>query len=96
MKSVSRIAVLGLGYVGLPLAVALARHFRVTGYDLDSLRISEIRAGRDRTREVPAAALEGSGLRLADAVEDLKGADVFIVAVPTPGGPLKIVPIAGA
>ena len=83
MKSVSRIAVLGLGYVGLSLAVALARHFRVTGYDIDSSRISEIRAGRDRTREVPAEALEDSSLQLADAVKELKGTDLFIVAVPT-------------
>lgn len=84
MKSVSRIAVLGLGYVGLPLAVALARYFRVTGYDIDSSRISELRAGLDRTREVPNAVLESAGLQLVDMIEDLKGADLFIVAVPTP------------
>ena len=84
MKPVSKIAVLGLGYVGLPLAVALARHFRVTGYDLDSSRVSEIRAGHDRTREVSAAALTDSALVLTDKVEDLKEAEFFIVAVPTP------------
>ncbi|MGB1548048.1 MAG: nucleotide sugar dehydrogenase, partial [Alphaproteobacteria bacterium] len=84
MKSVSRIAVLGLGYVGLPLAVALAKHFRVTGYDIDSSRISELQAGRDRTREVPAEALKASNLDLTDQAEALKGAELFIVAVPTP------------
>jgi len=84
VKSVSKISVLGLGYVGLPLAVVLARHFRVTGYDLDSSRISEIRAGQDRTREVSAAALADSALVLTDKIEDLKGTEFFIVAVPTP------------
>jgi len=84
VKSVSKIAVLGLGYVGLPLAVVLARHFRVTGYDIDSSRVSEIRVGHDRTREVSAATLANSTLVLADKVEDLKEAEFFIVAVPTP------------
>ncbi|MCE2510444.1 MAG: nucleotide sugar dehydrogenase [Alphaproteobacteria bacterium] len=84
MKSVSRIAVLGLGYVGLPLAVALARHFRVTGYDIDIKRISELREGQDRTREVAAEALGSPGLELTERLEALKGADLFIVAVPTP------------
>ena len=84
MKSISSVAVLGLGYVGLPLAVILARHFHVTGYDLDSSRVSEIRAGQDRTREVSAETLADSTLELTDKVEDLKGAEFFIVAVPTP------------
>ncbi len=84
MKSISKIAVLGLGYVGLPLAVALARHFRVTGYDLDSSRVSEISVGHDRTHEVSEAALTDSTLALTDKIEDLKEAEFFIVAVPTP------------
>ena len=78
------IVVVGLGYVGLPLAVALSRHFRVTGYDVDSGRIAELRDGRDRTREVEEAELRGSSLELTDRSSDCAGADVYIVTVPTP------------
>ncbi len=84
VKSVPRIAVLGLGYVGLPLAVALARHFKVIGYDLDSSRVSELRAGRDRTFEVSSEELQKSSLKVVGAAEELRGSDFFIVAVPTP------------
>ena len=55
-----RIVVIGLGYVGLPLAVALAKTFDVTGFDVDSGRIDELRAGRDLTGEIDPAALEES------------------------------------
>ncbi len=84
MKSISKIAVLGLGYVGLPLAVTLAKYFRVTGYDIDSTRIFELRSGQDRTREVSASALKNATLALTDKLTDLQGAELFIVAVPTP------------
>jgi UDP-N-acetyl-D-galactosamine dehydrogenase len=76
--------VIGLGYVGLPLAVALAGKFDVTGYDIDSGRIGELRAGRDRTGEVDSAALKSSKLTLTDRPDDCAGADVYIVTVPTP------------
>ena len=79
-----RIAVVGLGYVGLPLAVALARHFDVVGYDRDSGRVAELRAGRDRTGEVEDGVLAASRLALADDAAGLRGRDVFIIAVPTP------------
>jgi UDP-N-acetyl-D-glucosamine/UDP-N-acetyl-D-galactosamine dehydrogenase len=80
----TRIAVVGLGYVGLPLAVALARHFPVTGYDADPGRIAELKAGHDRTREIPGAALKGSALALSDDPAAMAGCELFIVAVPTP------------
>jgi UDP-N-acetyl-D-galactosamine dehydrogenase len=80
----TRIVVIGLGYVGLPLAVALARHFAVTGFDIDAGRIAELRAGRDRTREVDEAALRTSALELTADAKDCAGADIYIVAVPTP------------
>jgi len=80
----TRIAVVGLGYVGLPLAVALARHFPVTGYDADPARVAELRAGHDRTREIPEAALKASSLAVSDDPAAMKGSDLFIVAVPTP------------
>ncbi|HET9813138.1 MAG TPA: nucleotide sugar dehydrogenase [Sphingomicrobium sp.] len=80
----TRIVVIGLGYVGLPLAVALARHFAVTGFDIDAGRIAELRAGRDRTREVDEAALRASALELTADAKDGAGADIYIVTVPTP------------
>jgi len=79
-----RIVVLGLGYVGLPLAVALARKFDVTGLDIDRERVEELRSGHDRTREVEPGALSGSTLRLTHEPAECSGADVYIVAVPTP------------
>jgi UDP-N-acetyl-D-galactosamine dehydrogenase len=79
-----RLGVIGLGYVGLPLAVALAKYFPVVGYDISARRIAELREGRDRTDEVAPEALRASKLRVSGEARDLKGADVFIVTVPTP------------
>ena len=79
-----KIVVVGLGYVGLPLAVALARRFDVVAFDVDSSRVAELRDGRDRTREVDESELAQSRLKLSDAPEDCSAADVYIVAVPTP------------
>jgi UDP-N-acetyl-D-galactosamine dehydrogenase len=84
MNAAPKIAVLGLGYVGLPLAVALARRFDVTGFDVDSARIAELREGHDRTREVSKDDLAESQLALTDDVEKIGGADLYIVSVPTP------------
>ena len=80
----STVAIIGLGYVGLPLGVALARHHRVIGYDLDEQRIAELQQGHDRTREVEPGALRASGLELSHEPHDLKGAEIYIVTVPTP------------
>ncbi|PKU23533.1 nucleotide sugar dehydrogenase [Telmatospirillum siberiense] len=79
-----RIAVIGLGYVGLPLAVAIARHFPTTGFDIHPGRIAELVSGHDRTGEVEATTLRSSTLRLTSDPEKLRGADIFIVTVPTP------------
>src|SRR5688500_2259870 len=78
------VAVIGLGYVGLPLAVALAGSFEVTGFDIDARRIAELKAGRDRTREVDPAALAASSLKLTDESSQCRTADIFIITVPTP------------
>ncbi|WP_298022870.1 nucleotide sugar dehydrogenase [uncultured Parasphingopyxis sp.] len=80
----TRIAVIGLGYVGLPLAVALARHFDCVGLDIDESRIAELREGHDRTNEVDGEALRESALELTADPADCAGADVYIVTVPTP------------
>ncbi|MFL6765786.1 MAG: nucleotide sugar dehydrogenase [Sphingomicrobium sp.] len=84
MEQARRIVVVGLGYVGLPLAVALARKFGTIGFDIDEGRIGELRQGDDRTREVDGAALAKSALKLTANPEDCAGADVYIVTVPTP------------
>ena len=84
MPDQPRIAVIGLGYVGLPLAVALARHFPVAGYDVDSERIAELGAGTDRTREVPSQKLAKCKVRFSDDPASIQGHDVYIVTVPTP------------
>jgi len=79
-----KIAVVGLGYVGLPVAVAFARGAPVIGFDIDRTRIDELRAGRDRTREVDAAELSQPNLACTSDPAALAGADFFIVTVPTP------------
>jgi UDP-N-acetyl-D-galactosamine dehydrogenase len=79
-----RIIVVGLGYVGLPLAVALARNFEVVGFDIDPNRIGELLENFDRTREVEEADLAASRLKLTSSPGDCRGADVYIVTVPTP------------
>src|SRR5437763_4381997 len=84
MSGAPRIAVIGLGYVGLPLAVALARHFETVGFDIDESRVAELRDGQDRTNEVDEDALRSSTLKLTSNPTDCARSDVYIVTVPTP------------
>jgi UDP-N-acetyl-D-galactosamine dehydrogenase len=77
-------AVVGLGYVGLPLAVALARHGSVTGYDHDPVRIRELQGGHDRTGEVTRETLAEAAIRLTTEGSALSGHDIYIITVPTP------------
>lgn len=79
-----KIAVIGLGYVGLPLAVALAKHFDVVGFDINQNRIDELHKGYDNTAELNEATLRSSSIHLTCNPEEAKGYDVFIVTVPTP------------
>lgn len=79
-----KVAIIGLGYVGLPLAVALAEGGPVIGYDISGTRISELRDGHDRTREIEPEDLKASSLVVTNDAADLKGFDVYIVTVPTP------------
>ena len=78
------VVVVGLGYVGLPLAVALADHFPTTGFDIDASRIAELKAGADRTREISSERLLASPLMLTASDEEAAGQDIYIVTVPTP------------
>ena len=80
-----KISLIGLGYVGLPVAVAFARSgIPVVAFDVDPARIAELKAGRDRTGEIPSEALSLGALGLTADSADLKKADFHIVAVPTP------------
>ncbi len=80
-----KISIIGLGYVGLPLAIAFAnKHANVTGFDINESRIQALKGGRDGTQEVDADTLRTSTLTLTSDPEQLIGTDVFIVAVPTP------------
>ncbi len=79
-----KIAVVGLGYVGLPLAVALANKFDVLGFDINPERVKALRLGEDWTNEISEAELRDSTLRFSDETSDLAGHTVYIVTVPTP------------
>lgn len=84
------IAVIGMGYVGLPLAVAFSRHFPVLGFDLNVERVRELASGIDRRREVPDSTLQAAtSLRFTTDPAALAQKDVFIVAVPTPIDEIK-------
>ncbi|MEI8095235.1 MAG: nucleotide sugar dehydrogenase [Spirochaetales bacterium] len=82
MKSVG---IIGLGYVGLPLAVAFSKTNMVLGYDSKKSRVQELQAGHDHTMEISTEELRASrNLKLTSEAEDLRGCDFFIVTVPTP------------
>jgi UDP-N-acetyl-D-glucosamine/UDP-N-acetyl-D-galactosamine dehydrogenase len=80
-----RIAVIGLGYVGLPVATAFAEVFPNTvGFDIAEGRVAELKRFDDRTGEVPTERLAACGLTVSDDAESLRGCDFFVVTVPTP------------
>ena len=78
------IAVIGLGYVGLPVAVAFGARSRVVGFDVDAARMAELRRGVDRNREVRPAELAAADVRFTSDAEALREADFHIVTAPTP------------
>jgi len=89
-----KIAVIGLGYVGLPLAIEFGKHYNVVGFDINSSRIAELKAGKDHTQEADLEALAaviaagkqetGSGLQFSDDAAVLAACNIYIVTVPTP------------
>lgn len=81
----TRIAIIGLGYVGLPLAVEFGKHYPTTGFDINGQRIKELQSGVDSTLEVDFVELEAAGqLCYSSSAEDLADCNVYIVTVPTP------------
>ncbi len=81
----ARIGVIGLGYVGLPLAVEFGKRFDTVGFDINAARIAELREGRDSTLEVePELLAQATRLRYADGLDGVAACNVYIVTVPTP------------
>ena len=93
----SKLAIIGLGYVGLPLAAAFAEKFKTIGYDINPQRVGELQKGHDRTLEVEDGLLQsvlvkttveleekGKGLVVTDAMGPISSANIYIVTVPTP------------
>src|SRR5574343_1055665 len=80
-----QLAIIGLGYVGLPLAVEFGKARAVVGFDINAARIAELRAGCDSTLEVDATDLaKAANLRFTTESEQLRDCKIFIVTVPTP------------
>ncbi|HSJ67091.1 MAG TPA: hypothetical protein VK921_05435, partial [Anditalea sp.] len=91
----NQIAVIGLGYVGLPLAVEFSKKFSVIGFDINQKRVDELNKGKDSTREVDdhnlksvlvdsVQKLDGKGLYCTTAMGDIASANIYIITVPTP------------
>jgi UDP-N-acetyl-D-glucosamine/UDP-N-acetyl-D-galactosamine dehydrogenase len=78
-----KIAVIGLGYVGLPIALEFAKHFSVVGFDINESRLALMRQGIDPSKELEASAFENTDIVFTNDIEILRGANFFVVAVPT-------------
>ena len=81
----NRIAIIGLGYVGLPLAVEFGKIFHTIGFDINANRVEELKSGKDSTLEVESEELENATmLRFATNIDDIKQCNIYVVTVPTP------------
>src|SRR5689334_14515108 len=99
MKHNRKISVIGLGYVGLPVAVAFAKLGKVIGFDINSKRISDLKKGIDGTKEIAPSGLKNIDIVFTSDPEYLKQADFHIIAVPTPINNAKqpdLSPVIGA
>lgn len=84
IKKEARLALVGLGYVGLPIALEFAKKMSVIGFDINEQRLEKMRRGIDPCGELTESAFEGTDIEFSSSLEVLKGASFFIVAVPTP------------
>ncbi|MBV2127815.1 Vi polysaccharide biosynthesis UDP-N-acetylglucosamine C-6 dehydrogenase TviB [Arsukibacterium indicum] len=81
----AKLAIIGLGYVGLPLAVEFGKHYQTLGFDINQARVSELKSGTDHTLEVSSEELASAAkLQFSHQLDDLKAANIYIVTVPTP------------
>ena len=80
-----KLSIIGLGYVGLPLAMAFEKHYSVVGYDVLKERISQLKIGKDKNNEFSKnEILSSKNLKLTDNISDTKNSEIFIITVPTP------------
>jgi UDP-N-acetyl-D-galactosamine dehydrogenase len=84
LRKEAKLAVIGLGYVGLPIALAFARRIKVVGFDINQKRVDMMRRGEDPSNELEASEFEGCDIHFTADLNDLKEVEFFIVAVPTP------------
>ena len=84
LKKEAKMAVIGLGYVGLPIALAFARKLKVVGFDINQKRVDMMRNGEDPSNELESSEFEGTDIHFTADLEDLRDVEFFIVAVPTP------------
>ena len=83
----NKIAIIGLGYVGLPLAAEFAKQYQVVGFDIDAQRIDELKKGTERTKEIESEQLKKAlkkGLYLSSDPQSISDSNIYIVTVPTP------------
>ena len=91
ITTMEKIAVFGLGYVGLPLAVEFGKQFVTFGFDINTNRVAELKSGHDSTLEVPDNELSQSEhLTFTDNLHDVAECTIFIVTVPTPIAPTNV------
>lgn len=91
MISTKKIAIIGLGYVGLPLAVEFSKKFQVVGFDIDEKRILELISGFDKTKEVNRDSLTGNeNLKFSFVLEEIRDCQIYIITVPTPVNHFKV------
>ena len=81
--TINKLSIIGLGYVGLPLAVEFSKYFKVVGYDIDQLRIKELKHNLDRTNEVSENELNNANISFSSESESIENSNVFIITVPT-------------
>ena len=84
LKSKKKICIIGLGYVGMPLAYEFSKYFNVVGYDINNNRINQLKAGIDKNRQINQKSLKNCKVNFTKNISDLSNIDYFIITVPTP------------
>jgi UDP-N-acetyl-D-glucosamine/UDP-N-acetyl-D-galactosamine dehydrogenase len=80
----AKLAVVGLGYVGLPIALEFAKQIKVIGFDINAKRVAMMKNNKDPSKELDSSAFDGADITFTHELEDLKEANFFVIAVPTP------------